>query len=105
MPNVTTLEKYSFENRLYDFAFQFQPELVGGQTLSSPSVTQILAVSIATGATVVDAALVIGTPVVSGTIVQVRISAGTPNVAYTLRCTVTTSGGSTLECDGILIVD
>ena len=105
---ILTLRKYAGEVRAYGFDFSKFPEVMSGETLSSPTVT----VS-PTGPT-------IGTPTVTtvpfdpgrgaeliqtGKGVKVSVSAGTAGVSYTLTCTVTTSGGATLKILGTLAVE
>lgn len=88
----TILEKLAAWSRLYDFNFATFSELVAGQTISSPSV-----VSSPSGLTV-------GSPTVSSALVQVRLSGGTAGTDYSVTCSVTTSGSSTLTIVGILKV-
>lgn len=85
------LIKQPAESRLYSIDFA---NLLGtGESLSgTPTVT-----ASPTG-------LTIGTPAISGTTVQVRISSGSDGVPYKLECVVATSDGNTLEGDAILIV-
>lgn len=86
--------KHAPEGRDFFFDFAGAPEVAGGETLSAPAVV----------ATTTDDGLVIGAPAVSGGKVAVELSSGTPGYTYTLRCTVTTSGGATLLAYGRLYI-
>jgi hypothetical protein len=91
-PIPTTLYKRAAWSRLMVFEFEKFAELVAGQTLSAPTVT------------VTPSGPTIGSPAVSGSQIQVRVSGGTAGVTYSLLCTATTSGSSTIDQTGILIV-
>lgn len=94
MPIIAhTKKKYAAESRLYAMDFARVQEIQDGETLTgTPTVVE------QTG----DGALTIGAPSISGSLVQFRVSAGTADTRYTLRCTVLTSGGSTLVGEGEL---
>lgn len=84
------------ESRLYDLDFTDQKEIVAGETLTgTPTVTAA------------PSGLTISSPPVIGGAnkkVQVRISGGTANTTYSVLCTVTTTGGNTLQGCGTLYV-
>ena len=86
------LEKRDDWSRNYNFSFEEFAEVEASQTLSDPTVT------------FTPSGLTVGTPAVSGGVVQVRISGGTAGVRYTGECVVTTSGGDTLSQQGALEV-
>jgi len=98
----TKLLKYTTTVRSYIFDLANAPEIVSGETISSPTVTGS------------PSGLTIGTPTIleaetlavpSGKGVAVTISGGTAGTSYTLTCTVTTSGGATLVVKGDLEVE
>lgn len=88
---VLTIEKRADWSRIYQFDFTTFAEVSGGETISSPSVPAV-------------SGLTIGTPSAADGVVSVRISGGTAGTKYTVTCTVTTSGGSTLSIEGRLSV-
>lgn len=88
---IPALTKRTTWSRLYDFDFSSMAEMQAGETISTASVPSVSGVTV-------------GSTVISGSRVQVRISGGTANASYTLTCTITTSGGSTLDLTGILYV-
>ncbi len=86
-------EKRAAWSRAYEFDFGDFEEVIAGAVLSAPSVTAS------------PSGLTIGSPVVSGTDVNVQISGGTAGVAYLVTCTVTLGGGpSTVDQVGTLSV-
>lgn len=89
--SIQTLEKQPSESRLYDF--DFSSNMSVSETISSVDVLT----STPTGLTV-------GSSVVSGQLVQVRLSAGTDGQVYKLTCRITTSLSNILELDGQLRV-
>lgn len=92
-PIAHTKIKYLSENRLYAFDFTRAKEIVDGETLTgTPTVTADVS------------GLTIGSTSISGAEVRFRLSVGTADTAFTLRCTVATSGGSTLISEGALRV-
>ena len=93
---ATHLVKGPSESRLYDFEFAATPEIDGGQTIVTATVTAEETTS---------PALTIGTPTISGSRVQVRISAGKLGQLYELKCVITTSSSNTLETHHNLLVD
>lgn len=97
----TTLKKRADWDRLYEWDFSWAAEVAAGETLVSPSVPAV-------------SGLTIGTPVVAGTSVTVRISGGTAgggtlqtggSTLYALTCVVSTSGGRTLSMRGYIRVE
>ncbi len=90
---MSILVKRAGETRTYWMDFGNQPEIQGGQTLSSPSVTATPAGLTITGATI------------SGNRVQATIAGGTDGILYTLSFQCATSGGATLVGIGYLQVD
>lgn len=98
---LTRRVKVSTEVRRYVFNFFARSEVVAGETLSSPTVTVSPSGPTISGAAVLTSSLA-GVP--SGKGVSATISGGTAGTTYTLTCTVTTSGGSTLVCKGELEV-
>jgi hypothetical protein len=87
-----TLRKPAGMARYYLFDFSAFAEVRAGETLSTPAIT-----STPTG-------LIVGSPTVSGSQVQVLVSGGTAGTRYTLTVTVNTSGGAVLTFDGGLLV-
>lgn len=92
MKNITTLEKFREESRLFSFDFSLQPELrtVPPAVLDAPAVTAT------------PDGLTIGTPAVSGTRVNVQLSEGTNGVTYLVECLVNTDGGAVIAGIGKL---
>lgn len=95
-----TLTKTPREARLFLFDFSKAPEVTSGETLSAPVVHA-------------DAGITVGTPVVTsgafdgvpaGEGVKVLLSGGSAGDTYDVSCTVTTSGGATIEVAGRLAV-
>ncbi len=78
-------------SRLYHFDFSNYSERKAGDAL--------------TGATIsADAGLTVGTPLIDGDFVQVRVSGGVADTTYEVACAVSTSGGDTLSQVGYLAV-
>jgi hypothetical protein len=92
---MSTLYKYPDDDRLYDFDFSLQAELVDGQTIASATVDQ----TVRSGG---SGALTIGTPAISGGRVQVQITGGVEGSTYALTCEITTSSGSKIVGIGAL---
>lgn len=88
----TTLFARSGSNRLYHFDFSRHSERAAGETILTATVTA-------------DAALTVGSPVIDGDFVQVRITGGAAGTTYAVTCAVTTSGGNTLSQVGYLAID
>jgi hypothetical protein len=86
------LEKYPAEIDSFAFDFSQNPRLIAGETITSAVVA-----AEPTG-------LTIGAPAISGAEVRVQISGGTADATYCLTCTITTSGGATIEGVGQLKV-
>lgn len=99
--STTTLQKYANEVRSYVFDFSQFPEVVDGETLSSPTVPAVSGLAIGSP-TVLTSAV---DYVASGKGIKVTISGGTAGTSYTVVCRATTSGGATLEVDGTLVVN
>lgn len=91
--NWAQLEKKDEWVRYYEFDFSLFEEIDSGETISAPTVAFS------------PTGLTVAAPAVSGSIVQVLISAGTAGVKYEGLCTVTTSGGATLSQIGYLKVE
>lgn len=87
-----TLLKRASWSRLYDWDFADFTEMEGGQTIDSATVT------------VDSVGITVGSPAVSGSIVQARVSGGEVGVDYTVTVTVETSGGDTLSVVGTIRV-
>jgi hypothetical protein len=96
VPTMTVLVKRAAESRTYTMDFSQQPEIAGGQVLSS-------VVSVAAS----PAGLTVGTGTISGSTVQVTLSGGTDGVLYQVSFTVTTNANpaATLVGIGYLQVD
>lgn len=90
--SLQTLEKQPSESRLYDF--DFSANLVDGETISTIS-----------SLTSTPTGLTVGSSVIDGGKVQVRLSAGTTQTLYKLTCRITTSLSNILELDGYLRVE
>lgn len=99
---VTTIQKYTGEFRAFCFDFSNAPEVVAGETLSSPTVTVSPSGPTIGSPSVLSSAF---DDVASGKGIKVTVSGGTAGTTYTLTCTVTTSGGATLICKGLLPVE
>ena len=95
---METRVKQPWESRLY--TFDVAALAVAGTTIAS--VDSVTATNLArvTG----SAALGVGTPTASGTVVTVRLSSGTAGERYRMRCRVVMSNGDQLEVDGLLDV-
>jgi hypothetical protein len=76
------------------FDFDFSEDLVTGETITGSPVMSAT-----------PSGLNLGVPSVNGSIVQVRISAGTARTTYDVRCKITTSQSNTYEGSGDLIVN
>lgn len=74
------------------FSMDFSSLLATSETISSPTVSSS------------PSGLTLGSASVSGSKVLFNISGGTHQVKYRIEVTVTSSGGSTLQGDGILKV-
>lgn len=86
-----TLLKLPGELSTYAFEFNPQAELVAGETLTgTPTVS------------ITPSGPTLGSPTISGSQVRFTISGGTSNTVHTVLCTVTTSGGATLQSSGKL---
>jgi hypothetical protein len=86
-----SLEKTAYEAKYY--VFDFSDELEVGETISpNPAVTAL------------PAGLTIGTPVINGQAVQVKLSSGTAGVSYVVTCKIGTSATEAIEGSGRLTV-
>lgn len=94
MEPTRAVEKRVASNRIHEFDYSEWEEILAGETIVSATVT----------ITVGNGALAMGGVVISDPVVQVRLSAGTAGVEYTLECLATTSGGDILPMQGILPV-
>lgn len=74
--------------------------LLGSETIS----TQSCAASVYSGTDATPSAIISGAATASGAVVTQKVTAGTAGVIYELACTVTTSGGQTLQLVGYLAV-
>lgn len=95
LDGIDVFEKDAAESDLFDFDFRKRRQFRGvpAQTITgTPTVA-------ADGS-----GLVLGTPVVSGSVVQIRVSGGTSGTTYKITCTIVTSGGDTLRGFGRLRV-
>ena len=93
MPTTTLLEKAPTEIRTYAFDFSEVSEILAGQTLTgTPTVSGS------------PSGLTFGSPSISGSKVNVAISAGSDGTTYEITMTVTTSGSATLVGCGRLKV-
>ncbi len=99
--SVVTLHKFAAEVRTYVFDFGQFPEVRDGETLSAPIVPPVAGLTIGTPAVTVAATDWVPT----GKGVAVSIAGGTAGEGYAVACTVSTSGGSTLEVAGLLAVN
>jgi hypothetical protein len=76
------------------FNFDFTEDLATGESIQgTPAVTAS------------PSGLTIGTPSVSGAIVQVRLSSGATRTRYEVRCRVATDQSNTFEGAGDLLVN
>lgn len=89
---ATLVRRLNESPRNYYFDFGLFPEIADdGETVSS-------VVSV----TATPSGLTLSAGAVSGHRARVAISGGVADTTYTLRCVVATSGGSRLECSGLL---
>lgn len=95
-----TLTKTPAEERYFAFDFSKAPEVVAGETLSSPAIRGGTGLTV--GSPSVLGSAFDGIP--SGKGVRVLISAGSDDATVALSCTVVTSGGATLEVGGRLAI-
>jgi hypothetical protein len=90
--SAPSLVKQPAESRMY--TMDFSPLLGTGETLTG-----------VTSVTALPADLTLsGVPTYSGVFAQQRIAGGTAGVKYVVTFLVTTSGGNTLEGEGVLQV-
>jgi hypothetical protein len=102
-----TRVKDASEVILYVFDFSRFPELVAGETLSSPSIPAVSGLTIGTPTVTVADQVVFsnGQVVEAGQGVQVTVSGGTAATTYSLECHCTTSGGATRVIKGSIVVE
>jgi len=93
-----TLIKYPEESRQYAFDFSPQIEVAAGATLTgTPTVTP----SRIEGG---GGQLTIGSIVIAGRTVSMRISGGSNNSVHQIVCSVSTNAGDTLAAIGLLLI-
>lgn len=80
--------------------FDFASRLAAGETIS----TQVVAASVYSGVDATPSAIISGSATASGTQVTQKITGGVSGVIYELLCTITTSGGQTLQMATFLAV-
>jgi hypothetical protein len=97
-----TLRKLPAEARLYLFDFSRFPEVIAGETLSSPAVPASDPAGLTIGSAAVSAVVRDGIP--AGQAVEVMISGGTADVTYEVEGRAVTSGGATLAVGGVIKV-
>lgn len=91
---METLFIFPSEDRVYQFDFTNEDEIVSGETLVSAAVDKV---------SPVDVDLTIGAAVISGAKVQVRISGAVGGTKYHIRCVCVTDGSNTIEACGVLV--
>ncbi|HEX7050206.1 MAG TPA: hypothetical protein VF188_08405 [Longimicrobiales bacterium] len=91
-----TLIKQPAENRLYDF--DFVNLLPAGASVAS---VEHLAATLEDG----TGEIKLGTPVISGTRVQVRVEGGSDGALHKITCRVTDTVGNVVEQEGLLKID
>lgn len=74
-------------------SFDFISRLLQGETISTAVVTN----SVYTGVDPTPSAMINGAASFSGSVVSQSITGGVVGVIYALKCTITTSGGQTLQ--------
>jgi len=98
-----TLDKQPSEDRLYDM--DFAPRLATGETLTGAPTMIEETVDQSDGSLSTTAELTFGTPTVSGTVAQVRISGGVDGVLYKVTFRdAGTSNSNLVEAEGFLMV-
>jgi hypothetical protein len=102
-----TRVKDASEVILFVFDFSRFPELVAGETLSSPSVPAVSGLTIGSPTVTVADQVVFsnGQVVAAGQGVQVTVSGGTASTTYAIECHCTTSGGATRVIKGSIVVE
>ena len=98
MPTTIPIQirKRANDNRVRAFDFKSYAEIIAGETIVGPTVTLLTT----------DGALTVGSPVVSGSQVQVAISGGTEGYTYLLRCDAPLSVSPySLEMIGEMVVE
>lgn len=90
----------SEEGAFYLFDFQYFAEVIGGQTLSSPTVPAVSGLTI--GSPSVTATAVDGCPAGKGVLVAIH---GSAVGEYTVECTVTLSGGGKRTIRGTFTIE
>lgn len=98
----TKLSKYPAEIISYLFDFSKFPEVIAGETLSSPAISVADPSGLTVGSPAVT--LVVRDGIAAGKGVQVTISAGSSGETYTVQCDATTSGGSKRSVQGLIEV-
>ena len=82
------------------FSFNFQDQLVVGETISSATV----AATVYSGTDAAPSSIISGAASISGAAVSQVITAGTAGVTYVLTCTAVTSTSHTIVSSGPLVV-
>jgi hypothetical protein len=102
-----TRPKDASETILFVFDFSRFPEVVGGETLSNPTVDAVAGLTIGAPAVTTTDQVVFsnGQKVAAGKGVQVAISGGTAGQTYALECHAATSGGANRDVKGSLVVE
>lgn len=93
---IQQLIKRPGEERLYSFDFQYFPEIIAGDTLSSVDADPTV--------TVTPTGLTIGAIAISGDTVTVVLSGGDNEATYDLLCTCRTLADRILQSAGRLLV-
>lgn len=93
--DIEVLEKRLSESKI--FHFDFSAKMDDGESIST-------LVSLVSTPTTAVTALTLGTPTLSQTKVQVRISGGEDGGKYLQVCKVMTDQDNELQCDGYLLV-
>lgn len=93
---LITFEKGVSESRLFNF--NFSPKMVDDATIVS--IVSLTGVATTSG----PAALSLGTPIISGKKIQVRISGGTNNAKYLMVARGVTNLDNTIQVSGYLLV-
>jgi len=93
---VPTKPKLAAESRVFVIDFTDHSELEAGETMSAPSVPAVSGLTIGSPSVTSADITENGVTIAAGKAVQVRISGGTAGTKYTVDCTASTSGGSTI---------
>lgn len=80
--------------------FDFAGQLAAGETIS----TQVCTAAVYSGTDASPASVISGTASASGTVVTQTLTGGVSGVIYSIMCSITTSGGQTLQQLGRLAI-